>query len=202
MYKAVVFDLGRVLVDVDFQPGYRALARACPHAAERIPRIIAATGLVERLETGLVEPRAFFEELRALLSLRLDYGAFCTVWNDIFTDPLIPESMLEGLAARYRLLLLSNTNALHFELIRERYRSHLRHFHALVLSHEVHAMKPDPRIYRAVVERAACLPGECYYTDDIPAFVEGGKAAGLDAVRFENLEQLQHEMAARGIRWV
>jgi putative hydrolase of the HAD superfamily len=157
--------------------------------------------LVERLETGLVEPRAFFQDLRQSLDLRLDYDDFCAIWNGIFAEPLIPESLLAGLAARYRLLLLSNTNALHFEMLRERYRFLLRHFHSLSLSHEVHAAKPSPAIYRAAIERAGCLPGECFYTDDIPAFVEAGTAMGLDAVRFENLAQLQRELAARGIRW-
>ena len=201
MYKTVIFDLGKVLVHFDFEPGYRRLEESCPYSAAEIPRRIAPTGLVERLETGLVEPRAFFEELRATLGLRLDYEGFCGVWNGIFTEPLIPESLLQALAARYRLLLLSNTNALHFEMLRVRYSFLLRHFHGMILSHEVHAMKPSPAIYRAAIELAGCLPGECFYTDDIPAFVAGGRAMGLDAVRFENLAQLQRELTARKIRW-
>ena len=201
MRKAVIFDLGKVLIHFDFQPGYRALAGLCPFPEAEIPRRIAPTGMVERLETGLVEPRAFFEEFREALHLNLDYEGFCEIWNGIFTDALIPESLIEGLAARYRLVLLSNTNALHFEILREKYRSLLRHFHALVLSHEVHAMKPSPAIYRAAIEQAGCLPGECFYTDDIAAFVEGGKAMGLDAVQFANLAQLERELTARGIGW-
>jgi len=113
---------------------------------------------------------------------------------------LIPESMLEGLAARYRLLLLSNTNPIHFEGIRERYPV-LRHFHDTILSYEVRAMKPRPEIYRAAIERAGCLPEECFYTDDIPAYVAGARAMGMDAVQFENAAQLAREMKARGIRW-
>jgi putative hydrolase of the HAD superfamily len=201
MHKTVIFDLGKVLIHFDFQPGYRSLEKLCPYSAAQIPQRIAPTGLVDRLETGMVEPRPFFEELREILDLRVDYEGFCGIWNGIFSEPLIPESLLEGLAGRYRLLLLSNTNALHFEMLRVRYDFLLRHFHGLILSHEVHAMKPSPAIYRAVIERAGCLPGECFYTDDIPAFVDGGKAMGLDAVRFENLAQLQRELTARDIRW-
>jgi putative hydrolase of the HAD superfamily len=201
MNKTVIFDLGKVLIHFDFQPGYRSLEEFCPYSAAQIPQRMASTGLVDRFETGLVEPRAFFDELRGILDLRVDYEGFRGIWNGIFTEPLIPESLLEGLAARYRLLLLSNTNALHFEMLRERYYPLLRHFHGLVLSHEVHAMKPNPEIYRAAIQRAGCLPGECFYTDDIPAFVEAGRAMGLDAVRFENLAQLERELTARRIRW-
>lgn len=201
MHKTIIFDMGRVLIDFDFRPGYRVLAESCPHAAARIPELIASTSLVRRLETGRLQPRAFFEELRELLSLRVDYDAFCGIWNGIFDSVLIPESILSGLAARYRLLLLSNTNALHFQLVRERYPWLLRHFHGFVLSYEIHAMKPDPAIYQAAVESAGCLPGECFYTDDIPAFVDAGKAAGLDAAVFENVGQLRGELSARGICW-
>jgi putative hydrolase of the HAD superfamily len=108
--------------------------------------------------------------------------------------------MLEGLTKRYRLVLLSNTNAIHFEMVRANYPL-LRHFDDLVLSYEVKAMKPDRRIFEIAVERAACRPEECFYTDDIPAFIEGARQLGIDAVRFESAEQLQREMRARGIEW-
>jgi putative hydrolase of the HAD superfamily len=201
MYKTVIFDLGKVLIHFDFQPGYRSMEGLCPYSAAEIPQRIAPTGLMERFETGQLTPHAFFEEIRETLGLRVDYQGFLAIWNGIFAQTLIPESLLAGLAARYRLLLLSNTNALHFEMLRERYHFVLRHFHGFILSHEVHAMKPSPAIYRAAIERAGCLPAECFYADDIAAFVEAGGAMGLDAVRFENLAQLELELTARGIRW-
>jgi len=123
---------------------------------------------------------------------------FCDTFNCIFTDTLVPESLLETLAARYRLVLLSNTNAIHFPWIRERYPL-LRHFHDLVLSYEVKAMKPDPEIYRAAVAKAGCRPEECFYTDDIAQFVEGARAVGIDAVQFVDAAQLERELRARGI---
>ena len=121
-----------------------------------------------------------------ILDLNVDYDQFRTIWSSIFTDILIPESMLEGLGRRYRLVLVSNTNALHFEMIRETYGHLLRHFDDLVLSYEVRAMKPQPEIFQAAVEVAGCLPEECFYTDDIAAYVEGAKRMGIDAVTFES----------------
>jgi glucose-1-phosphatase len=199
-YRAIIFDLGKVLVHFDFKRGYQALEGLCPHAAADIPKRLASTGLVERFETGLVEPRDFVDQFSRILDLRVDYEQFCGIWSCIFTDPLIPESIIEGLAARYRLLLLSNTNAIHFEMIRRTYPV-LRHFHDLVLSYEVKAMKPDPAIYCAVLERAGCRPEECFYTDDIGEYVEGARRMGIDAVQFRGAEALQQEFRARGIEW-
>ena len=61
MHKAILFDLGRVLIHFDFRRGYRALEGLCPYAAEEIPKRLAGSGLVERFETGLVEPRDFVD---------------------------------------------------------------------------------------------------------------------------------------------
>lgn len=201
MYKAIIFDLGRVLVHFDFKRGYRALEGLCPYAAAEIPKRISTTDLVTRFETGLVEPADFFDQFSRLLDLRLEYPRFCEIWSSIFTDALVPEEMLAGLAARYRLVLLSNTNAIHFEMVREQYAPLLRHFHDMVLSYEVKVMKPDPRIYRIAVDRAGCLPGECFYTDDIAAYTAAAREQGIDAVTFESAAQVQTEMIARGIEW-
>jgi glucose-1-phosphatase len=200
MYKAVLLDLGKTVIHFDYERGYRALERLCPHAAADMPERILRSRLGERFETGQLEPRPFHAELCRTLDLEADYETFCEIWDSIFTDPLIPEPVLEGLAAHYRLILLSNTNAIHFEGLLRNYPL-MRRFHAMVLSHKVGAMKPDPRIYRAAIEAAGCRPGECFYTDDIPAFIDGARAMGIDAALFQGLEQFKRDLRLREIRW-
>src|ERR1017187_6408532 len=109
MHKAVIFDLGRVLIDFDFGRGYRALEGVSPYGAREIPRRLAASGLVQRFETGLVEPRDFVAQLSTVLDLHVDYDQFCRLWSSIFTEPLLPESLQIGTlrnrlggAARFR----------------------------------------------------------------------------------------------------
>ena len=200
MYKAIIFDLGNVLVQFDFERWRQALEDFCPYDAAEIRRRIAATDLVERFETGLIEPPDFVAQLSRMLALHMDYADFCKLWSGIFTDPLIPEAMLEGLAARYKLVLLSNTNAIHFETIRGNYPL-LRHFHERILSYEAHAMKPRREIFQAALDRCGCPPEECFYTDDIAAYVEAARRLVMDAVQFESLAQLERELEARGICW-
>lgn len=200
MHKAIIFDLGRVLIDFDFKRGYQALEGLCPYRAAEIPGRLATCDLVERFETGLIEPRDFVAEMSAVLDLKIDYDRFCRIWSSIFTGTLVPENLLAGLAARYRLMLLSNTNAIHFEGLRASHPM-LRHFHDLVLSYEVKAMKPRPEIFQAAIARAGCRAEECFYTDDVAAFVTAARNLGIDAVQFESAAQLEREFAARGIRW-
>lgn len=201
MIKAVIFDLGRVIVPFDFQRGYATLEPLCGIPAAEIPKRIAATGLVPLFESGGIAPRDFVRELSSRLEIEIGYEHFCEIWSSIFLPyTLIPEEMLRGIARNYRLVLLSNTNPIHFEMIRENYPL-LRHFHAYVLSHEVGAMKPLPLIYQRAVEAAECLPEECFFTDDMPEYVAGARAHGIDAVRFESAEQVGRELDLRGVRW-
>ena len=201
MHKAIIFDLGRVLVNFDFKRGYRALEGICPYPAAEIPARLWAGGLVDRFETGLIEPRDFVAQISAALDLAIGYDGFCAIWSSIFTETLVPEAMLEGLARRYRLLLLSNTNAIHFEGLRESHATLLRHFHDFVLSYEVKSMKPRPEIFQAAIARAGCRAEECFYTDDIAENVTAARSLGIDAVQFESAAQLEREFAARGICW-
>src|SRR5262245_15150669 len=108
MYKALIFDLGKVLVNFDFKQAYRSLGKMCPYEPTEIPKRIAASGLVERLETGLLAPADFVEQICATLELRCDYDyeGFCRDFNCIFAETLVPETMLQSLAERYRLVLL------------------------------------------------------------------------------------------------
>ena len=203
MIKAVIFDLGKVIVPFDFSRAYRAMAELCPYSPEDIPKRIGSvpTDLLRRFESGQIEPEHFVEQLCGILELRVGYPQFCELFSGIFLpETLIPESMLEGLRRHYRLLLLSNTNAIHFPMIRQNYPL-LRHFDDFILSYEVGAMKPSPRIYEEAIARAQCAAGECFFTDDIAEYVAGARDAGLDAVQFQSAAQIQSELSKRGVTW-
>ena len=200
MYRAILLDLGKVLIDFDFSAGYRALEKFCPYTEAEIRRRIAATDLAARYESGLMESRDFHAQFCACLELKVDYDRFCAIWNSIFSAVLLPESMIEGLSRRYRLVMISNTNQIHFEMVRQQYPV-LRHFHEKALSYEVKAMKPRPEIFLEAVRLAGCRAGECFYTDDIPAYTEAARKLGIDAFTFESAAQLSVEMRRRGIAW-
>jgi HAD superfamily hydrolase (TIGR01509 family) len=62
-------------------------------------------------------------------------------------------------------------------------------------------MKPSSKIYEAAIRAAQCAPDECFFTDDIPDYVEAARAHGIDAVTFESREQIERELRSRGVRW-
>jgi putative hydrolase of the HAD superfamily len=197
--KTLIFDLGGVVVPLDFPRAFREIAAHSPHAPEEIRRRIEATDLYVLSESGRIDTPAFVREMSRQLDLDVDEATFRHIWCSVFPPhTLIEDGLMEALHERCRILLLSNTNALHFEWIRENYPI-LRHFDGFVLSYEVGHMKPAPEIYREAIRRAGCGPAECYYTDDTAVNVEGARREGLDAVEFTSAAQLRADLAARGV---
>jgi glucose-1-phosphatase len=200
LHRAVLLDLGKTIIDFDLGRAFARLAEVCPYSRDELTGRLMGSGLVERFETGRIDGPEMFLRASEILRLELDYETFVSDWNCIFGEILIPEKILETLAARYRLLLISNTNQLHFDMLLREHKF-FRHFTEIIASHQVHSSKPDLGIYQAAIERLGCPPSECFYTDDIPAFVDAGIALGLDSAVFRSLAQFQRDLDRRGIQW-
>jgi FMN phosphatase YigB (HAD superfamily) len=199
--QAVIFDLGKVLVPFDFQRGYDRLQVLCGYPVAEVRRRIGNTGLVPKLEAGELASREFVSKLGDALGVSFDFAEFCEIWSSIFLPgTLVPESLVAGLKKRYPLVLLSNTNEMHFEMLERTYPI-LGHFEKRALSHQVGATKPSPLIYHKAVELAGCPPEACFFTDDIAEYVEGARNVGIDAVQFLSAGQLEEELAKRNIHW-
>jgi len=201
MIRAVLFDLGNVIVPVDFSLCHQALSAVCPHPPQDVPRIVGGSGLAKKYEKGQIATEDFVQETCRLLDMNVSFEEFWELWGRIFLpETLIPESLFESLRQRHRLLLLSNTNAMHFRMAKERYPL-LRHFDGYVLSYEVGSLKPAPEIYREAIARAGCGAEECFFTDDILGNVEAARKEGMEAVQFQSFDQLQADLRARGVLW-
>jgi putative hydrolase of the HAD superfamily len=199
MIRALLFDLGNVLVPVDFIRCREALAEVCAHPPQQVQRILGGSGLPKRYESGEVTSAEFFEATCRLLDMNVTYEKFAHIWGEIFApEPLVPEPLLAGLRARHRLVLLSNTNDMHFTIAERRYPM-LRHFDEFILSYRVGAMKPEPRIYQQAIAAAGCAARECFFVDDLAENVEAARREGIDAAVFTTLGQLQADLRARGV---
>ncbi|WP_051669414.1 HAD family hydrolase [Bryobacter aggregatus] len=197
--RSILFDLGNVLVPFEIQRGYAALSADSGLSQEEVAIRIRDSGLYPAFESGEIEPVDFHQRFCQLLGLQAQAPAFREIWNSIFLPhTATSEELILQLRNQYRLVLLSNTNALHFGWLQERYPI-LQHFDAYTLSYQVGAMKPDPRIYAAAVENAKCKAEECFFTDDVPAYVEGARAFGIDAEVFTNEENLKAQLRSRGL---
>ena len=201
MIRALLFDLGDVLVGLDFPRAYRAAARLTGRSVEEIAELISESGLANVYEHGRITSREFHEKFSAAIGLNVSFEEFRVLWGDMFESRiLLPESLLEQLHQDYRMLIVSNTNELHFDWIVEHY-SVVRHFDDYVLSYQLGSMKPHAAIYREAIRRAACRPEECFFTDDKAENISAAAELGIDAVQFTGAAALEDQLRQRGVNW-
>ena len=188
-FKAAIFDLGNVLVFHDNALLFRKLSEVTGKSVESFASAFNST-LGNDINLG----RYPGDALRQEICRRLDTDIAPWEFFDLFSCHFTPnEPMLkavEALVGRLKLVLLSNTNHLHAEFLLPRLPV-LRRFDALVLSHEVSLIKPDPRIFEHALERANVLPHEAFFFDDVQAYVESARNVGLSAEVFSGPHQLR-----------
>ena len=199
MNSAVVFDLGKVLVDFDYSIAIRKIAASSPMPLAGIKNLIEQSPLLVHYETGLLTRREFFEQVRKATGFRGTIEEFGGYFADIFTE-ILPMIELHAALRRKKIsaYIFSNTNDLAVEHIRRNF-PFFRDFDGYIFSHEVGAMKPDGKIYEALEAMAGKRGADLIYIDDRPENVDAGKARGWRTVLHESPEKSHAALNAFGL---
>jgi putative hydrolase of the HAD superfamily len=197
--QAVIFDFGRVISDFDIGKFIERAAHASSLSAAGLKETMAQSmQTAERYETGLMTSREFYANVCRIASLTMPEEEFARAYTDIFTPKPATLELVKRLKGRYRLGLLSNTSEWHFEFgIKPVEIFPL--FDAVTLSFEVHAMKPDRRIYDDMLAKLGLPAGACVYIDDIAGNVAAGIALGLHGIQYTTHERLINDLANAGV---
>ena len=197
--KAVVFDLGKVLVDFDYSIAGRRIAARGKMSAAEVQKFIDHSPPLFRFETGQMSQQEFFAEVQSATGFDGTLDEFTEFFADIFS-PIEPMLKLHA-ALRQRgvpTYVFSNTNELAVGHIRKNF-PFFSQFNGYVCSYQHGAMKPDSKLYE-VVERTSRLGGsELLYLDDRPENVAAGAARGWQAVLHETAEKSQSAVVAAGL---
>ncbi|MCU0722873.1 MAG: HAD family phosphatase [Planctomycetes bacterium] len=195
--RAVVFDIGNVVLDFDFSILLGKAARRFGRPPEEIARRFQDARVQRDFECGLLSPRDFHRAVSAAFPRPLDYGEFVELWNGIFSETPGTAELLRALSGRVRLLAASNTNALHLDHIRRRFPV-LSLFDSVVASCEIGACKPEPAMYQEVLRRAGESPSRVVFVDDLEANVEGAVRAGMTGILFRGAPDLRRRLTQIG----
>ena len=198
--SAVVFDLGGVLIDWDPRYLYRSLFGGDEAAMERF----LATVCTPEWNRGQDAGRPWSEAIASLVAEHPEHAdlirAFWDRWPETLGDAIDPtvDVLAELRAAGIPLYALSNWSAETFPIARPRY-PFLDWFDGIVISGEVGAAKPDPRIYQALVERHGLDPASLAFVDDVPANVAAAESLGIRGLTFTSAAALRQDLAALGL---
>jgi putative hydrolase of the HAD superfamily len=199
--KAVIFDLGNVLVDLDPRISAAKLAGYVNKSVEDIYGIFSNSQLIQPFEEGKISTEEFFVRAKEALGFEIEFERFKMIWNGIFflkPDNLQVYGLIKRLHSSHPTALLSNTNRLHFEYLKSEFPV-FDHFHHILLSYEMGLVKPDPRIYRKALDILKADPAEVFYVDDRPELIEAANKMGIRAFVFKGYAQLIKDLAVCGI---
>ncbi|MET0227959.1 MAG: HAD family phosphatase [Actinomycetes bacterium] len=197
--KAVVFDLGGVLIDWDPRYLYRKLLDDEAAVEEFLATVCTPEWNAEQ-DRG----RPFAEGVAELVERHPVHAAAITAYHERWPEMLggavggTVEVLAELRAAGVPVYALTNWSAETFGIARERFEF-LEWFDGVLVSGEERMIKPDPAIFRLLLDRFGLDPGATFYIDDSPANVAAADRLGFDAVRFTSPAQLRRDLEARGL---
>jgi putative hydrolase of the HAD superfamily len=198
--RTIYFDFGNVIAQFDHRRATRQFVRLCDRSEAEIFAAIYGGQLEDDFEAGRIGGAEFVNVVTTAIGYRGSADEFVRAFVDIFTPNPEVIALLPRLAARgHRLVLASNTNALHYQFFRRTFADALTPFHALGVSFEAGARKPHPDFFAHCQRLAGGTAAEALFIDDIRLNVEGARAFGWDAVQYTDFPALTAALRERGV---
>lgn len=196
----LLFDIGRVVLDIDFN---KVMTSWAGHAgctpAELASRFVVDDSFKQH-EVGRIDDAAFFHNLRGSLGIGITDAQFLEGWNAIFAGEMPGISgMLAKAGRRLPLYAFSNTNPAHVAHFSRAYADVLGHFREIFLSSSIGLRKPDAEAYDHVVKAIGVPASRILFFDDVAANIEGARSRGLAAVHVTSMDDVAKALTALGI---
>jgi FMN phosphatase YigB (HAD superfamily) len=185
---AFVFDIGRVLLDFDFDRAIFKLEDFTDKSFVEIKNTIFVSGegkkIIVDYESGRIDSSTFYQAIKDLVDLEIDFEDFSEIWSDIFTENRDVFKFLTKISD-YPKAIVSNTCPLHWE--RELADSSIKLFFDecnIITSYRAGYRKPNPCIYDLAKNK---LPAnsEIIYFDDIEEYIEASSALGFRGIKYD-----------------
>ncbi|MBN2064832.1 MAG: HAD family phosphatase [Sedimentisphaerales bacterium] len=197
--EAIIFDLGRVLIDVFPERGIFGLI--CPDMVNEQEKLAAIMSdpAIELHNCGKIDSKELYRRINHNLSLDLSFNEFKTRWCNIFGPIPAMGKLLHELKGRYKLGLLSDTDPLHWEYARREYE-YLSVFNNPGLSFNIGCCKPSVKSYLSACELVGVKPENALFIDDLPRNVEGARNVGMTAICHSSEAETRRQLCQLGIK--
>ncbi len=201
----ILFDLGNVLVPVDWEI---AFAKLLPHLPPDLARLLTEDrkGFINllkepatALETGSTDWDQFYEAITEILRIDLNRDDFLDIWCNIFSLDEGMVSLGESLSRDYGTWLVSNTSRMHYEYILEKF-PRVMFYKDAALSFDLGFMKPAAAYYEKAIRKFGIDSSQAVFIDDLSENVAGAVAAGIAGIVFHNRTQLIQELQSLGVK--
>jgi putative hydrolase of the HAD superfamily len=198
--RAILFDLGGVVIDIDFKRAFQIWAALASVDASDLEKRFTFDEAYEQHETGDLQSSAYFNALGKSLNVSLSEDDLVAGWNDIYLGT-IPGmvKLLATASQRFPLYAFTNSNPTHQSVWSVRFAAELSAFKTIYVSSELGVRKPDPRSFSLVAEQMGVQASEVLFFDDSVENVNGAVSAGMRGVVVESTRDITAALGRHGI---
>jgi putative hydrolase of the HAD superfamily len=200
LVKAIVLDLGNVLINFDWGIAESNLDRIENNLGEKSREYFKRhPELIMFFEKGRISDIEFLERCKLELGMKCDNEDLAKIFSEIFIPNQELLDILPKLKQKVELYILSNTNSMHRKYGWGNYKF-LRDFKRMFLSYEIGYVKPEKEIFKYVESKLDCDKNEFVYIDDIADHIIAAKNLGWNAIHYINIESLMNDLSNFGIK--
>lgn len=197
--KVIVFDLGGVIFKFDHMISCKKLSKISGISAQNIYENIFKSAIGNNYDEGKITSNEFYIAVSNFLNINLSINEFNNIWSDIFKENLAVSALIRRLKGkRYKLYLLSNTNEMHFNFLKNKFEI-LNVFNDYILSYKVGYRKPDMRIFNALIKKTGLEASKHIYIDDLENFVNAARSIGMTGIVFVSSVKLRQELLKNNV---
>ena len=188
--RAIIFDIGRVLIRIDVGRAMEGMASGTSLLPEELWLAIEKDPRWKDWQEGRISARDWYLRLKQRFGGPATFEQFTQAWNlALDPAPILGNELFERLSKSHRLGLLSNTDPIHVAHMESRY-DFFPYFPVRIYSCVIGAAKPSPLIYKEALRACRVRAEETVYVDDIAAYVEAAQRLGIRGIQFQSSEQL------------
>ncbi|MHA1933188.1 MAG: HAD family hydrolase [Promethearchaeota archaeon] len=196
--KCIIFDLGGVIVDLDFSSFYNSIITQSPLNKPQTPIMLEFFRQSDIYHQGLMSDKEFYQLACDLLQVcEVDQKSFFTGFNSIisgYNSKIVEILKRIKETTNLTLVCLSNVNSSHWKFLLNKKWDFFDYFDEFILSHEVHMTKPEEKIFKYTIKKLGYLPEEIVFIDDGLNNIRSARNLGIIGIKFTNEEDLIEEL--------
>jgi len=193
---ALIFDLGGVVFNFSFDNTFDIWSVETGKNADELKRRFNfSDSNFEKFERSDITRMQFIDSISKQLDFKFDFKTFEKGWNSIYMESIQDmDQLLMDLKKQFRLVALTNTNEIHAEVWKKKYKDILQHFEKVFCSYEIRTRKPETKAFQVVLNYLNLSPNETIFLDDKEEFINGAKQLGINTILVTSFNQMLQEL--------
>jgi epoxide hydrolase-like predicted phosphatase len=197
--QALLFDLGGVVIDIDFDRAFTVWAQHSQLTSEEIKKFFTFDDPYQRHERGEISASAYYDHLAATLQLDTDHAHIADGWNSIFVREISGTTeAIRAMRKQIPCYAFTNTNAAHMAAWTTMFPSVASSFDRIFASHQMGLRKPERQAFDHIAQAIAVAPRSILFFDDLLENVQAAAAAGLQAIHVRSPDDVRNALEAFG----